>query len=632
MCGIAGIIDHVSLDLDQVAHRLRDVLNVQRHRGPDSSGILLDTKVALAHNRLSIQDLTDAGSQPMWSQSRKSVIAYNGEVYNFKDLAETYEIDLRSRSDTEVVLEAFEKVGPKIFSELNGMFAFAIHDLARGVVWLVRDRLGVKPLYLSKIGTSVAFSSEIKGLFTLLPELERRLNVSALHEWSYFGNSLGERTMFEGVVQLEPGYCLRVDPETGGIQDRRYWSIGAALDNHSGRSRMCSADTAAARSLELLDASVKRQLISDVPVGIFLSGGLDSTSIACLAARHSSQTLTTYSASFDYAEDNSELELAAEVAKHCGSSHHEMRIEGAQSADTLRKMVASHDLPFSDAANIPLFMMSEQISSSNKVILQGDGGDEMFGGYQRHLTLMKYGKFRSFFKALQALAHLPISGKRYKRAARILSALGAEDDAKAMALFLTVERESQSPAQIFGQALRERIAGDDPFERYREVEAEFVDRPIDEKMLLVDKSIILPDIFFQKVDRSTMAASVEVRVPFIDNDLLDYVLGLSPEVLMHNGQQKGLLRKAMADVLPTSVLTAKKKGFGVPFGYWVTGAFAEQFHDLIATVGSKHPGLFDQDQIQRRWDEHKSGKADHSFLFWKILNLSLWCNEYDVAI
>lgn len=632
MCGIAGLINPSGHNREHVRELLQSVVQVQRHRGPDASGIHVGEKFGFAHNRLRILDLSSAGDQPMWSRSGRTVIVYNGEVYNFRELAVAYGLEIRTRSDTEVILEAFEKFGPSIFSKLNGMFSFAIHDLAGNKVWLVRDRFGVKPLYISKYGSSMAFSSEIKGLFALHENLGARLRIESLHEWTYYGNALGRRTMFEGVEQIEPGHCLLIDLITGCVEDQTYWTIESNLEQLPLDPKMMDPEQAAKRTLELLDASVDRQLVSDVPVGIFLSGGLDSSSIACLASRHSVQPLTTYSAAFDFNEDGNELRLAAEVAKHCGSNHHEIRIEGKKSADVVRKMITSHDQPFSDAANIPLYLMSDAIGQTHKVILQGDAGDEMFGGYNRYLTLLKYDRYRFLFRAFKGLARLPFSNLQYQRAARIMSALGASDDAKAMALLLTVEREEQAPTKIFGPDLRRRIDSFDPFQRYREVEAKFPGRSLTEKMLLVDKLVILPDIFFQKVDRSTMAASIEVRVPFADNALLDHVLTLSPEILLLHRQQKGLLRKAMHDVLPPSVLAGKKRGFGVPFGHWVTGVFADQFRDALADIDRTRPGFLELNHIESLWSKHKSGQEDHGFLFWKILNLALWIQKYDVSI
>lgn len=632
MCGIAGIVSSAPLDLVQMEGLLRSAIQVQLHRGPDASGIYLDEKACFAHNRLSILDLSVAGAQPMWSRSRRYVITYNGEIYNFRELAETYGLDLRSRSDTEVILEAFEKVGSSIFSELNGMFAFALHDIEKNAVWLVRDRLGIKPLYLSLQDKRIAFASEIKGLFALGFGLEKRLRVDALHEWVYFGNALGARTMFHGVDQLEPGHCLRIDLGSWETERRKYWSIEAAIQNLQPAQAMKDPVAAAEKTRKVLEASVQRQLVSDVQVGIFLSGGLDSSSIACLASQHATQKLTTYSAAFDYDEEKSELALAAEVARHCGSDHREIRIGGGDGAEVVRKMVESHDQPFSDAANIPLYLMSNSIGSTHKVILQGDGGDEMFGGYQRHLTLLKYGPYRKLLSAFKGVANLSINNVRFQRVARMVAALAETDDAKAMALLLSVERENQKPSLIFGDQMRRRVLNGDPFQRYRQIEKQFEGKSIAEKMLLVDKSIILPDIFFQKVDRSTMAASVEVRVPFTDNELLDHVLGLSPKVLMNGGVQKGLLRAAMKDVLPASVLHAKKRGFGVPFGYWVTGAFSEQFRDVTTDLCRKYPGVLDLEHIEAMWRDHKAGVADHSFMFWKILNLALWMRAYNVSI
>lgn len=632
MCGIAGIINAAGIAPDDCKERLNSVVRVQNHRGPDANGVYVDSNVGFAHNRLSILDTSSAGNQPMWSRSRRSVIVYNGEIYNFRDLAVEYSIATQSRSDTEVLLELFERLGPSVFKKLNGMFAFAIHDRKANAVWVVRDRLGIKPLYFSRSGSSISFASEIKGLFELRNDLSRRMRIEALHEWLYFGNALGARTMFEGIEQLQPGHCLRIDLGSGGVDEEVFWCIDEAISEASYDSDMHCPEEAARRTLELLDSSVKRQLVSDVPVGIFLSGGIDSSSIACLASRHSGEPLATYSAAFDYDEERSELALAGEVARRCGSDHREIRVSGSDSAEVVRKMIVSHDLPFSDAANIPLFLMSESISATHKVVLQGDAGDEMFGGYQRHLTLLRFSRYRRIFRAIRGLGRLPVRNRLYLRMARMLSAMGAADDAKTMALLLTVEREENRPARVLGPLLRDRMLEFDPFSRYREIERRFEGLPLAEKMLLVDKAVILPDIFFQKVDRSTMAASVEVRVPFADNALLDHVLSLTPEVLMHGGVQKGLLRKAMQDVLPENVLIGRKRGFGVPFGYWVTGVFSEQFRDLTADLSRSHPELLNLTHIDSLWADHKARRADHGFMFWKILNLAMWIQEYDVNV
>lgn len=632
MCGIAGAVYPFGTDVNALESRLQAVTQVQRHRGPDASGVLAGEKVGLAHNRLSILELSDLGAQPMQSASGRIAITYNGEVYNFRDLTRELPLQVQSGSDTEVILEGYERLGPDLFAKLNGMFALALHDRAANAVWLVRDRLGIKPLYLSVTDQRVIFASEIKGIFELAGDLERRLNRDAVHEWAYFGNALGARTLYRGIEQLEPGCALRIDLADGARRLFRYWSIPAALDRLSPDAEMQTPAAAAAKTREILDRSVGRHMVSDVPIGLFLSGGLDSSSIACLAARHAETPLTTYSAAFDHDDENSELALAKQVAIACGTRHHEFRIHGGDTADVIQTMADSHDLPFSDAANIPLYLMCRQIGQDHKVVLQGDGGDEMFAGYQRHLTLLNWQNRRFLFRAMRRLASVPVQNRHWQRAARMIAALGAPGDAKTMALLLTVEHEAADPTAIFQLAERARIRAQDPFERYRHWDSQFAGRPIADKMLLVDKLIVLPDIFFQKVDRASMAASVEVRVPFADNELVEHVLTLSPHVLMRGGVQKGLLREAMKNVLPADVLAAKKRGFGVPFEKWVAGPVLHLVRDSVASVAAQHPGFLDTRAIDRLISDHRAGRAQNGFVIWKILNLCLWLASQKVAL
>ncbi len=632
MCGISGIITPEGHDRKYIESRLRLALETLDHRGPDASGLYVDDKVGLAHNRLSILDLTDAGNQPMFSHSGRVVIVFNGEIYNFKEIRSKYKINTRTKSDTEVIVEAFELVGPRLFIELNGMFSFAIYDLAEKQLWLVRDRLGIKPLYIEQRANCVIFSSEIKGLSSISKNPERNLRISALAEWAYYGNALGPRTMLEGIDQLEPGNFLKIDLLTGQRCQQAYWSIDAALAKGSRDTSFFDPEVAAIRTREVIERSIERHLISDVPVGVFLSGGIDSSSIACVASKKLSEPLTTYSAAFDYNEDRSELNLAAQVAKHCGSKHYEIKIGGLESAEIVYKMVCSHDQPFSDAANIPLYLMSKAIGGTHKVILQGDAGDEMFAGYQRYLTLFKYGWLRSIAKNFRCFGKVTRGGAAVNRFARMISTLGASEDAKVMALLLSVEREGADPTRIFGAEMRHKVCLSDPFARYREFDKRLSGYSLLEKMLLTDKGVILPDIFFQKVDRATMAASVEVRVPFADNEILDHVISLPPSLLLLGGRQKGLLRKAMSDVLPPSILTSRKKGFGVPFGHWVAGPMRELLFDGVEGLARSHPGLLDRDYIESLWRDHKSGRANHGFMLWKLLNLAIWVKEYDVVV
>lgn len=619
MCGFVGVVASRPLS-EQDKLILNQATEAINHRGPDANGVFVENGVGLGHVRLSILDLTDAGAQPMTSRCGRYVISYNGEVYNFKELAEQFQLtDLKSHSDTEVIIEAFAKVGEALFAQLNGMFAFALLDRQTHQLWLVRDRLGIKPLYVSQDADHIVFGSEIKALQVLQPTL-KQVNKSALGEWSYYGTTLGQQTLFNGVTRLLPGHFIRMDINSLSVTVETYWQPLA-------RPSVVKGDIVK-QAHDVLEQAVKRQLVSDVPVGIFLSGGIDSSAITAFASRHYAGTLATYSVGFDYDKGVNELPKAKALAKRYGTEHHEIHISGMDVADTVQRLVRHHDQPFSDAANIPLYLLCQQVKDKTKVVLQGDGGDELFGGYKRYATLSRLSRMKALARVSKlGNAFLPKNAGYYNRE-RYINALLAKPLPKLMALLLTVEDEKQDPTQIFHSELRKHFA--DPFQRYKDVAALFEPRKPADQMLLVDSMIILPDVFLEKVDRSTMAASVEVRVPFLDNDVVDFCHQLTAEQKIPQGQQKYLLKQCLAGIVPDNVLYGKKTGFGVPFGYWLKGPLKELFFDNLTQFSSINPGIVENTYVMQRYNEHLSGKKDNGFLLWKLLNLLIWSNQYGV--
>ncbi|HEX3083076.1 MAG TPA: asparagine synthase (glutamine-hydrolyzing), partial [Pyrinomonadaceae bacterium] len=629
MCGIVGIARHSGQSLVLSFEDRDSALASIRHRGPDSEGQYADNRVWLGHLRLKILDLSEAGNQPMSSPDGRFVLCYNGEVYNFAELARELDLqDLRSHSDTEVVLRAFMKKGVASIKMLNGMFAFAIYDREAKKIWLVRDRLGIKPLYYRVSPQGLFFASEIKALLALNGH-ESKCDLTALHEWLYYGTTLGEHTLFNGIQKLLPGHYLELDLDSLQPTIECYWSPTeyAGCEKFNG-----SVDEQVKQTRDLLAQAVERQLVSDVPVGVFLSGGIDSSAITAFAARHYGSKLSTYSVGFDFDKGVNELPKAKAIAELYGTEHHELHISGFEIPDVVQKMVESHDMPFSDAANIPLYLLSSKVNDRAKVILQGDGGDEMFGGYSRYTTL-------SFSKMARLLARLggvvnrlaPRNAHYYRRQ-RYINALTPAEPADTMALLLTEEDGRSSPADIFTREFRSRIMTSDRFARYKECQSYFRDEDPVNQMLLVDAMIILPDIFLEKVDRSTMAASVEVRVPFLDNDLVDFCMRLSGPQKVRFGQKKWLLKKALSGVVPDSVLYGKKTGFGVPYGYWLRGALKPLFFDQFEMFEKSHPAVLDRKVIEDLYQEHESRRRDRSFLLWKILNFMIWANQTSISL
>ena len=623
MCGISGIVA-LHADGRVPSPAIERMIGVQQHRGPDARGTYLDParRVVLGHNRLSIIDLSATGAQPMANPGERQVLCFNGEVYNFTELRNELgtERSFAGHSDTEVVLAAYERWGTGCFRRLNGMFAFALLDRKAGSLFLVRDRLGIKPLYLSVLDGYLVFASEIKGILAS-GLVAQAADLRCLHEYLYFGSTLGSHTLFSGIEQLLPGAYLEIDLSSGSVSPpRSYWSVSELVQ--SGHVREAEA---VENTRGLLDKAVKRQLTSDVPVGAFLSGGVDSSAVVALASRHYGGSLRTYTVGFDYIGDGEELPQARRVAEIFGTEHHELHVSGKAIEEAILCMTHAHDQPFADPANLPLFQLCQALGGETKVILQGDGGDELFGGYRRYV----YQRMPLFWRNFAGLADTGLSalggryGKRVFGAHRFFHALAREDEAERMGLLLTVDGALRPPAAILNAELREVVERQDPLVRYREVLAALPQLPELQKMLHTDLQILLPDIFLQKVDRATMATSTEVRVPFLDFDLVDYVAALPSTLKVGIGQRKKLLRKVLNGIVPNDILNAPKKGFGVPIASWLAGPLRDFAQGrILASAGTG--GWFEPAEVARLFDEHAAGRRDHSQLLWKALQLALW--------
>lgn len=627
MCGIVGKAVNIS-DILQIPKPISNsVLDCIRHRGPDKLGEYQSENVWLGHARLSIIDLSDAANQPMQTPDGRYVICYNGEVYNFAEIIRTLKLsNLQSNSDTEVVLQSFAKLGKDAITLFNGMFAFAIFDKLKQKLLIARDRLGIKPLYYHFNENEFSFASEIRPLQLLISD-SKRMNNKAFHEWLYFGNTLGDQTLYCGIHKLLPGHYIEFDLKTSKINIDCYWSPERYI--HEKNKNLSVKESIQSAQL-LLEQAVKRQLVSDVPIGIFLSGGIDSSAITAFASKHYNSRISTYTASFDYDKGVNEITTAKGIAELFGTNHHEVHISGFEISDIVEKMIMHHGFPFGDAANIPLYLISTK--TNEKVILQGDGGDEMFGGYSRYSTLYFY-KFISILSKLGSLVNiLTPKNAAYYRRQRYLNIFKGESIADVMSLLLTEEDKFSNPANIFSDEFRNLFIENDPFSRYRACLSMLNGKDILSQMFIIDSMIILPDIFLEKVDRSTMAASIEVRVPFLDNDLVDFCLTLPGSQKVPWGQRKWLLKKALRGIVPDKILYGKKTGFGVPYGYWLRGSLKTLFFDKLLQFQNEYPGILNSKVIQKLYNEHISRYHDHSFLLWKILNLMIWSLNNRVII
>ena len=592
------------------------------HRGPDDSGVDVLGPAGLGHTRLSIIDLSSAGHQPMLSDDRRVALVYNGEVYNFPEIRRRLEglgACFRSHSDSEVVLRAYLQWGVESFAMLKGMFAMAIWDGVRRRLHLVRDRFGIKPLYYLPLASGVVFGSEVKALLAS-GRMTRGLNWHALHEYLHYGAALGGRSLFAGVRKLLPGH--RVEVEDSQLRVRQYASIQEVAPCGD------TLDETAEKVRDLLAASVKAHLVSDVPVGVFLSGGIDSSAITALAAGSLGGRLSTFSAGFDFDRGVNELPKARIVAEHFGTKHHELHISGARIPDVMEQLVRCHDEPFGDAANIPLYLLCRELRGTIKVVLQGDGGDEMFAGYPRYSRLMRRAWIRRLGgPVLLARRLLPRQSSLY-RGLRTFHAMRQSDPSLEMALLMSQEPFDADPTRVFSSGARDELARTDPFQRYREHYERFRDLDPVQRMLYTDSGIILPDVYFEKVDKATMAHGIEVRVPMVDTDLAGYVMGLPSGHKVRRGRTKFFLRRALRGTVPDAILDGPKTGFGVPFQHWLREPLAAYMRSVLLDPAVLGWGLFNRPALERCMDEHISGDRDNGFLLNKLLQLALWHRFY----
>ena len=623
MCGVAGLlrVDGVAADIAAVRHMAQTL----RHRGPDGSGAFAQGAVALGHTRLSVLDLSAQGSQPMHSADGRFVLAYNGEIYNFRDLRRILEAKghrFRSRSDTEVVLCACMEWGLDCFQRLEGMFALALWDGEEQRLTLARDRFGIKPLYYCNTGRSWVFGSEVKALLASA-EAPSRMDWAGLHEYLHFGATLGESTLFQGVRKLPPGHLLTLS--AAGANLAPYASVLDAAPVEDDQP------SAAGKVRKLLEKAVASHLVSDVPVGLFLSGGLDSSAIAAFASKHYGGRLRTYAASFDFNPHGGELPWARQVAEHFNTDHQELRISGAEAAPVLERLVHSHDLPFGDPASIPLYLLCAALKGEGlKVVLGGDGADELFGGYGLYRHALAGGALRRHLEVLSSLVRRR-SGKRPAAQLGNWPILAHRGAATFMAKLVSADSAAAPLLRLVAPEVRRQLQATDPFWRYREHHHRLRHLSLAQRMMRLDCAIRLPDRYLEKVDRASMAHGVEVRVPMLDLGLAAYALGLPAAYKVRPEVGKLVLRQALRTMLPAEVLERPKVPFGVPVGHWLRTSLAKYLSSVLLDGTATRSGLFDNAALERVVQRHVRRQANHGRLLFQLLSLALWVSMYRVA-
>jgi asparagine synthase (glutamine-hydrolysing) len=620
MCGIAG---RFNFDRGQSVDpvQLAAMTTIVAHRGPDGDGFYFGEGVGLGHRRLSIIDLA-TGDQPLANEDATVWVVFNGEIYNFADVRtelEAFGHHFRSHSDTEVIVHAYEQWGDDAVERFRGMFAFALWDARKRRLLLVRDRLGVKPLYYAVTPTGVVFGSEIKSILED-PEVSREWSAEAIDAYLALQYVPAPSTIYKGIHKLPPGH--RLVAEQGRTSISQYWDLRFTGDGDPSREE---------EYLEKLDAliteSVRLRLISDVPLGAFLSGGIDSSLVvAAMVATASGRVLTT-SVGFDEHAFN-EIEYARTVARHLGTESHE-RIVKPDVVDLLPKLAWHFDEPFGDSSAVPTYYVSGAAREHVTVALSGDGGDELWAGYARHrverweLNARRWlGPAASLTGRLAGLAPIGIKGARSLRHLA-LSPADACARKQAYGLF-----EAGGRAAMYSPDFRASVAGSDPLASFRAAyEACTSADPLD-RALYADVKTYLVDDILTKVDRMSMAVSLESREPLLDHKLLEFVATIPTSLKLKGGRSKHLLRRLLEKRIPKAIVDRPKHGFEAPVGEWLRGPLAPMVNDLLLDGRLRNRGLFDNREVTRLWKEHQSAAHDHRHRLWSVVMLELWFREF----
>ncbi|MGH1456421.1 MAG: asparagine synthase (glutamine-hydrolyzing) [Alphaproteobacteria bacterium] len=652
MCGITGLYtfdprpDRVQIH--KIVQGMSDAITA---RGPDAGDVWQDPDepIALGHRRLSIIDLSPMGAQPMESHSGRYMIAFNGEIYNFKDIRKDLEfafsVKFRGNSDTEVLLSAIEHWGiTKTLENIKGMFAFALWDRKAKALYFARDRFGKKPLYIGWAGSTLVFGSELKSI-TAHPDFRRDVNRGSLTSYMRFGYVPAPLCIYKQVWHLPAGKMMAVDMQMlMAGQDltplmEHYWNPKNALITARENPVTGDDDTVIKDFEKILYHSVGERMISDVPLGAFLSGGIDSSTIVALMQKHANESgggkVKTYSIGFDEAGYN-EAEHAKAIAAHLGTDHHERYVTAKDALDIVTKLPQIYDEPFADTSAIPTFMVSEFARESVTVALSGDGGDEMLGGYNRHITGPKAWKtvngiptnlrkpFAEIIKTLppsfwnKMRPNRPQFGAHMHKFADILTKYCEGD------VYLSLVSNWPKPKGIVKAGYEDVIPLVAP-----EMQVEGLG--FAESMMYWDVISYLNGDILTKIDRASMAVGLEARAPLLDQRIYEYVWRLPMEMKIRNGQGKWLLRQVLQNHVPSELFNRPKQGFSVPIADWLRTDLRDWAEDLLDEKTLKDQGYLDYKKIRKTWDQHQKGRGSHANKLWTVLMFQSWHKNWNVS-
>jgi len=608
------------------------------HRGPDDDGFYVSpageiasqrsraASVGLGMRRLAIIDLV-TGKQPIHNEDKTVWVILNGEIYNFSELRAELESKghrFYTNSDTEAIAHAYEEYGADVPKYLRGMFAFALWDAKKQRLLLARDRVGKKPLLYSLVGDNLIFASEFQAILQH-PDVSREINFDALNQYLSFICVPAPQTAFRSINKLEPGHVLVW--QNGAVEISRYWSLDFS------RKINISEREAGERAVDLLRDAVRVRLMSDVPLGAFLSGGIDSSAIVALMSEQSTERVKTFSIGFEEQNFN-EIEHARRIAQRFGTEHHELVVK-PDALEVLPALVRHYGEPFADSSAIPTYYLSKMTREHVTVALSGDGGDECFAGYERYAAmriaegynqLPRILKERVLEPAIAALPAASATRSRYGRVRRLLGVMGQERTEQY--LMLTCGFNEEMKAELYTREFRGLTAEASPLTYMKPWFSGNGELDIIDRLMMADTSNYLPNDLLVKVDIASMAVSLEARTPFLDHHVMEFAASLPPDYRLRGLTTKSLLKRALKGLLPNETLTRRKMGFGVPISHWFRGDLKGFLSDTILSDQARGRGYFTPGVVRRLVDEHASGRRDYAPQLWTLLMLELWHREF----
>jgi asparagine synthase (glutamine-hydrolysing) len=624
MCGIVGFVNADGRSADRgILGRMNDAI---RHRGPDDDGVFVHEAIAIGMRRLAIIDI-GGGNQPMFSSDRRYSIVFNGEIYNFLELRERLESEgerFETDSDTEVLLRLFERRGPGCLSDLRGMFAFAVWDAVEKSLFIARDRVGKKPLLYSHLSNGdLIFGSEFQSLLKH-PGISREIDPDAIDSYMSFLAVPAPRTAFRDIRKLEPAHWMRW--KSGQIHIERYWQPDFSKKISIGEAEAVEETT------RILSESTLLRMISDVPLGAFLSGGVDSSIVAALMAKETHAPIKTFSIGFEE-QDYSELKYARMVARHIGAEPHEFVVR-PNALELIPTLVDHYGEPYADSSAIPTYYVARETRKHVTVALNGDGGDESFAGYERHAAMLIAEWYRRIPNPLRKIfiesivSILPGSELKRSRFRDLKRFIQAANLPLAERYFRWTSSFPKDELDfLYTDSFKESLTGAGP----QSVQAEWLEaksensrRGILDSVLLTDLMTYLPTDLLVKVDIATMANSLEGRSPFLDHKVIEFAASLPENIKMSRFQTKSLLKKVAANLVPREAVYRKKMGFGVPVGDWFRGEMKGFVKEVLLSEKSLNRGVIRPEMLRRYVNEHTSAEKDHSFKLWTLLMLELW--------